>query len=487
MPNTLTDQYQLVRTSTVDTTFIQILTGKTVNYNDGFCRELFRDGKHLQSLRSASDSFSARKGDTVLTVNMGVITVPFTDKLPTRDGYHLTYDGTVRLAVWDARTFATCYQQSIDPLQKTLDAIRATLLREVARDQHDVVDDVRLRYLVEHNVPGAPRRPTSTPWGPRDIAVVIEYGVAILEAQTMIPHADPRRTAEIEEERRRKRQEEEEATRVARERERLAKEQAIEQARLAQQEVLQRERLRVQDELAQQQRLIDERKLREAHTDSNAQWEHERIQHEQSLRRDAALQLEIEQVRQQVAEDRALLRRLREQGFATADILREHPELDYLFERRNVLTGSLLNPEVLKSIAGGTAQAMPADDTPSADGVSEKYGVTRESHDDDHFTLAHLGIAVSRHELNAKQIEYAQTPGQSLAYFVEKVLPTGDQAQDLQKGDIIYQINDQSVPELPDAATLLDTLQAEGNPVKVTYLRGMTSLVTYIEIPSLRP
>ena len=477
MPNTLTDQYQLVKTSTLDANFIQVLLGKTVNYNDGFCRELFRDGRHLKSLRSSSDSFTARKGDTMLSVNTGIITVPFTDKIPTRDGYHISYDATVRLAVADPRVFAVSYVQNVDPLQKTLDVIRAALLREVARGQHDAMTDVYLRSVVENDT--GVRRPTQTPWGPMDTTLIVEYGVAILDAQTMIPHADPKRVAEIEE-----------ARRVALEKERLRKEEEIEKAKLAQQEVLERERLRVQDELARQQRVIDERKQEEAKKDDLEQWEHDRFKHEQGIRRDVALDIEIQGVRQREADDRAFYRELRGKGYSTANILSDYPELGYLLERRDVLTGQLLNGAELKQISSAaTPQAAATSSTSNnSSGPDELFGVTREPRADDIFTISHLGVKVSRHTLTEQEVEWIQSPGQSFAYFVEAEVASGadDDDGDLQREDLIYQIDDKPVPELTELAPYLDTQQRKGNPVKVTYLRGRDSMVTLMEISSLR-
>jgi hypothetical protein len=470
MPNTLTDQYQIVKTSTLDANFIQILLGKTVNYNDGFCRELFRDGKHLRSLRSPTDSFSARKGDTMLSVNMGIVTLPFADKIPTRDGYFISYDATARLIVQDPRTFAVCYMQGIDPLQKTVDVILAALKKEVARGKHDDMSDVFLRSVVESHT-GA-RRPLQTQLGWQDVTPVVEYGVAIVDAQTMSPHADPKRTAEIEE-----------AKRVEQEKERLRKEKEIELAKLQQREALQAEQLRVQDELAKQQRVIDERKYAEAHQDDLKQFEHDRYKLEQAARRNAALDMQIEAARQQEAGDRALLRRLRDQGIPTITILQEYPELGYLLERRDVLTGQLLNGPELRQLTTPEARPSSSSGSNASDTARDLHGITREPRADDIYTISHLSIKVSRHVLSEHETGLAQAQDQSFGYLVEVVLTSWPQEQDLQAQDLIYQIDDKPVPELNDLAPYLDMRQLRGEPIKVTYLRGEDSLVTLIDIP----
>lgn len=471
MPNTLTDRYDLVKTSILDVNFIQFLLGKTVNYNDGFCRELFRDGKHLKSLRSPADSFAARKGDTMLSVNMGIVTVPFTDKIPTVDGYYLSYDATVRLIVLDPRTFTVCYVQSVDPLQKTVDVILAALKREVALGHHDKMNDVFLRGVVENQ--SGVRRPYQTQLGMWEATLVAEYGVAILDAQTMSPHADPKRVAEIEE-----------AKRVERERERIRKEQEIELAKLKQREVLQAEQLRVQDERTKQQRAIDERNRDNAHDDDLRQFEHDRYKLEQGARRDAALEMEIAAARQREADDRALLHSLRAQRLPTATILQEYPELGYLLERRDVLNGQLLNAEELKQITSPVVQSSTSSGGAS-DGARDLHGITREQREDDIYSISHLGVKISRHKLSERESDLAQSPGQSFGYLVEAVIVSGAHEQDLQQQDLIYQIDDKPVPELHDLAPYLDACQLRGNPVKVTYLRGEDSLVTLISIPSV--
>lgn len=491
MANALTDQYQLVRTSTVDASFLQNLLGKTINYNDGFVRELFRDGRRIGSIYSHADTVQARRGDTLLSVNMGIVTVPFTDQLATRDGYTMTYDGTVRLRVWDPRTFAVCYQQGIDPLQKALDAIRAALLREIARTVHDNVTDAYLRNVVEYEV--APRQPAPYGWGLRDAALVAEYGVAILDAQTMVPRADPKRVAEIAE-----------IERVQREQERLERERQIKLAELRQQENIrlaelrkqeatQREELRVTDELARQQRVIDERTLKEQLADEDARKDFERVQmerdaivririREQDVLNDAAVQIRIAEAQERRREDRALLRRLREQGVSTDRIVREYPELTYLFERRDLISDQIVEAPPTRQIR---EPATPAGEHRSDAGESQQsYGVVSEPHPDDEHTLSHLGIKVSRHELTDQEMSWSGATSH-LAYFIEDVLPDWEGDQQLRKGDFIFALADTSVPELPELAVLLDSLQSQDSLVKVTLLRGTVPVVVYVTIPPM--
>lgn len=472
MQNTLTDEYSLIKVTTLDANFIQLLLGKTVNYNDGFCRELFRDGKHLRSLRSPSDTFSARKGDTMLSVNMGIVTVPFRDKIPTRDGYFLSYDATVRLLVVDPRIFAVCYVQRIDPLQKTIDIILAALKREVARGLHDDMSDQYLREVVENDT-GSPMH-VQMPWGPANVTHVVEYGVAILDAQTMSPHADPKRIEEIKEAQR----VEDEKERLRKEREielaRMRKEQEIELARLEKREAIETEQMRMQDALARQQREIDIRKHDEALEDDRKQWEHEREKLEDGRRRDAALEMNIEAARQQFVEDRALLRRLREQGIPTATIVQEYPELLYLLERRDILDNKrVLNAAELEQINARIVQA----ESPTTHAVTCSDGI---------WTIGHFSMKVSPHVLSEHEAGLAQMPAQSLGYLVEELIGTGQHEHEVdpQPEDLIYLIDNQPVPKLDDLAPYLDERQQQGNAVKVTYLRGEISGVVTIVIPS---
>jgi hypothetical protein len=449
MPNTLTDQYALVKTTTLDVNFIQLLLGKTVNYNDGFSRELFREGKHLRSLRAPTDSISARKGDTLLAVNTGIVTAPFTDKLPTRDGYFITYDATVRLFVEDARTFAIGYVQGIDPLQKTVDVILAALKREVARGQHDQMSDEYLRGVVEHET--GIRRPLQLPWGMGEATLVVEYGVAILDAQTMSPRADPKRVAEIEE-----------AERVAKERERLRREKEIELAKIEQQK-----------NIRASQHDLDLHKQKDAQELDLGQWKHDRFKQEEGARRDAALEMEIEAARLQESEDRAQLRRLREQGIPTARIVQEYPELRYLLERRNLRTGELENEADLAQL---TARIVEV----------ESLRTHAVSHSNGIWTIGHMNIKVSRHELSEQEAELAQKPAQSLSYLVVEVIPPGQQDSNggLRAQDLIYEIDKKPVVELADLAPYLDECQRRDGAVTVTYLRGEYSGVAVIVIPN---
>ena len=154
MPNTLTDSYQLVKTSTLEVNFIQnLLHNVIVGNKDGFSLELFRNGSYVRSIRTPTDTTAAHKGDTLLAVNLGIITVPLTDKVRTadEDDYVIAYDATVRLMVRDSHRFAIGYVQGIDPLQKTVDVILAVLKRSIAQSQHDAVSEEGLRKVVKNN------------------------------------------------------------------------------------------------------------------------------------------------------------------------------------------------------------------------------------------------------------------------------------------------------------------------------------------------
>lgn len=225
------------------------------------------------------------------------------------------------------------------------------------------------------------------------------------------------------------------------------------------------------------------RKHDETLRDDRKQWEHDRFKLEQGARRDAALGMEIAAAQQREAEDRALLKDLRVRRWSTATILQEHPELGYLLERRNVLNGDVLNSEELKQIS--TPVAHPTASSGVAPDVTrDLHGITREPREDDIYTISHFSIKVSRRKLSEREAELTQSPAQSFAYFVEGVLASGSNEQDLQPQDLIYQIDDKPVPELIDLAPYLDTRQQRGEPVKVTYLRGENLSVTIIDIPS---
>ncbi len=459
MSNTLTDQYQLVRITTVDAGFWQNLLGKPINYNDGFCRELFRDGRHIGSIRSDADTASAKRGDTILSVNMGIVTVPFTDKLPTRDGYQLGYDGTVRLQVGDPRLFATCYQQAIDPLQKAIDSIRGALTREIARTQHDDATGEYLRHIVEYY--SGQHGTFPTPGGLREVTIIAEYGMLILDAQTLIPRPDPQRKVDKEED-----------ERVKRETERLRKDEQIELARLSQQWVV-----------GEEQRKHDIRTRENQLDDDSARRDHARVQQEQDVLHAAAVKLRIESAQEQAQQDRDLLRRLRDDEWPRDRILREYPELAYLFERRDILTGQLMEPESQPRIAGpATAVTLQ----PGTTSPAEVYGVSSESRPDDLSTISHLGIRVSRHKFSDEEMGWSGAKS-GLAYFIEDVIPDWKGEQKLKKGDFLFEIADRPVPELPELARLLNELNAGDRPVKITYLRGTAVLVAYADIPSTTP
>jgi hypothetical protein len=475
MPNTLTDQFQLVKTTTLDANFIQVLLGKTVNYNDGFCRELFRDGKHLTSLRSPRDTFSAHKGDTMLSVNMGIVTVTFTDKIPTRDGYYISYDATARLLVLDPRTFAVCYVQGIDPLQKTVDVVLAALKREVAEGKHDAMSAVYLRGIVENDT--GPRKLTQTQVGLVEVTPIVEYGVAILDAQTMSPHADPKRIAELEE-----------IQRVRTEQERLAREQEIALATQRHREAVERARMSSQDRLDQQQAVINRHRQDEALEIDQVQWGHDRFQLEEGQRRDAALKMQIERAQRKEAADSELLDDLRSQGYSSAAILQHHPDLRYLFEHRDLMTGQLLNGDELLQLSATAAAPTTSPSSSAPDALLAMHGITSEPRGGDLlYTISHFGVTVSRHALSEQELQWTQIPDQSFAYLVE-VVATGPIDQELKPQDLIYQIDNIPAPEIAELGPYLTMQQQRGNPVRVTYLRhnddgGMFSDVALITIP----
>lgn len=299
----------------------------------------------------------------------------------------------------------------------------------------------------------------------------------------MSPRADPERVAEVAE-----------IERVKKEQDRIARDQAIKLTELKNKEVVDTEALRVKDVLAQQQREIDERQRDEALADNRAKWQEAQYQEEQKRLRDAAVDIRIEQARSTAEADARLLNQLRSQGYSTANILQEYPELRYQFEKRDLVSGTLLNgDELLRLGAANAAPAAPAAPSGgSAAATSEpKFGLTREPREDDILTISHLGVTVSHHTLTKEERDSTQIPDLAFAYQVETVVSTGPLRQKLQQADLIYQIGDYPVPEFAKLAPYLDTLQKEGKPARLTYLRrgedgDLYSDVALLSIPPTR-
>ena len=140
--------------------------GKTISASTGFSKEIFRDGRHVASVRfvdttisvessPAQDQFKARQGDRMLTINLGPARLPLKGNFYTKDTCTASYEVLLEIKVNNPSLFALCYLQQSDPAGILQMAIIQAYDTYAGRTPHNLLDKTKLRHDARYNTQSA--------------------------------------------------------------------------------------------------------------------------------------------------------------------------------------------------------------------------------------------------------------------------------------------------------------------------------------------
>lgn len=181
MANTVTDSLGLVSTSSVSGG--RWFFPPKVGPDTGFSLQVFQpSGEYFGSVDENGPRITARDGDTVLRINLGLHTLSLNGALHTRDGHTRKYEADVIIQVVNAVRFATCYRQGTDPVGQARLALDADLVRWAERMSHDDISPPMMRFRLEN--------------GLNRIGSAI--GLRVIAAERVIAYASDHHTAMLE-------------------------------------------------------------------------------------------------------------------------------------------------------------------------------------------------------------------------------------------------------------------------------------------------
>lgn len=174
MPNPVTDQLDMVNTTTVHGG--SWLFPKSVRIDQGFSQQVFKaSGEYRGSVDDPATKIPVRDGEIVLRVNLGVKELALKGTLHTRDGYTRAYEGIVLIRVTKPAQFAIAYRQGVDPAGSARTLIDGDLTRWASDMKHDEIAQEMLRYRTRHALDAY--SPT--------------LGLGVASVEKLIAYADP--------------------------------------------------------------------------------------------------------------------------------------------------------------------------------------------------------------------------------------------------------------------------------------------------------
>ena len=162
-PNALTNQYGLIHSTTVETMFG--LGEKTFNPEHGFSLEVYRDRRHLYSLRVNDDGMGEdvpksvtearlRNGDVIYRVNLAPQKLSVTGSIYTKDRFNPGYSAEVTLRINNPLAFLGSYFQNTDPLAQMRSGIEEAFQRYARETEHDRIKEKDFEFAANKNRQG---------------------------------------------------------------------------------------------------------------------------------------------------------------------------------------------------------------------------------------------------------------------------------------------------------------------------------------------
>jgi TIR domain len=174
MTNTITDQHNLVKVETI--TGGILFWRKVIDYNDGFLRVIFRDGRYHGSILTPHDIARAHNGDTLYTINASSISLNLKGTIRTKDGFIPSYETTLLIRIINPVPFAICYIQSNDPLGMVVTMVQNAITREANHSLHKELKADNLEQVIISSTLNAKT----------------ELGVEVQRADRIVLHNDPK-------------------------------------------------------------------------------------------------------------------------------------------------------------------------------------------------------------------------------------------------------------------------------------------------------